>query len=628
MEKYICIHAHFYQPQRENPYLDEVEIQESAHPYHDWNQRITDECYAPNAFLKLVYKDGTLRMMNNYSLISFDFGPTLLRWLERKATEVYEAILKADSKSKIKFNGHGSAIAHPYCHMIMPLASREDKITNIKWGIRDFEERFGRYPEGFWLPETAVDIETLTVLADEGIKFTILAPHQARRIKKIEGGEWIDVLGEKIETTQAYLCRLPGNRTINIFFYNREISHEVAFSDLLSSGENFAKRLFSAFKNVDKKQLVNIATDGETYGHHKKFAEQALAYALISIEKSKEYKLANYGMFLELSPPEYEVEIIENTSWSCIHGVERWRKDCGCGKKDDWSLEWRIHLRQAMDWLREETWEIYLNESAKYLENPIEARNNYIEVLLKRWSDASIESFFNKHSKIELNLEDKRKLLKLLEAQKNVILTFESGAWFFEDISRIEALQVISNAARAIELIREVASEDLEKGFIQILSKAKSNLPEFTDGGRIYELFVKPLSTDLNKVAANYAALLLLESRNLPDELYSYKIKGSYEKLEMKNSKLTLGELEIRSIMTLNETKVQFASSWLGDHELIIGVKKPSEKDILEKIKEYFRKENFQELKRIINENFKIYSVNFLFKDIRKLISDELLRVD
>lgn len=358
MERYLCIHCHFYQPPRENPWLEAVEIQDSAYPYHDWNERITAECYAPNSAARILDGEGhIIKIANNYSRISFNFGPTLLSWMEDNSPHTYAHILEADQEGQRLFSGHGPALAQAYNHMILPLATRRDKHTQVLWGIRDFERRFRRFPEGMWLPETAVDLETLEVLADLGIAFTILAPHQAHQVRKLNSQRWRNVEGAKIDPTRAYVAHLPSGRSIALFFYDGPISRAVAFEHLLSNGEHFAQRLVSGFSDARRwPQLMHIATDGETYGHHHPHGDMALAYALDYIESRQLARITNYGEYLANHPPTHEVEIISNTSWSCMHGVERWRGDCGCnsGMKPGWTQHWRAPLRQALDWLRDE----------------------------------------------------------------------------------------------------------------------------------------------------------------------------------------------------------------------------------------------------------------------------------
>ena len=322
MDRYICIHGHFYQPPRENPWLEEIELQDSAYPYHDWNERISAECYAPNgAARQLDAANRIQNIVNNYAKISFNFGPTLLSWMERHDAEAYQAIREADRLSQENFSGHGSAIAQVYNHTIMPLANRRDKYTQAHWGIKDFQKRFGRFPEGLWLPETAVDLETLEVLAELGMKFTILAPRQASRIKKtMQGSRWHEVGDGRIDPTRVYLCVLPSGKTINLFFYDGPISQELAFAGLLKNGETFAQRLNSVFDDSrDWPQLVHIATDGETYGHHHRHGDMALAYCLHFMASNNLARITNYGEYLEKHPPTCLVEIFEES----VGGPER-----------------------------------------------------------------------------------------------------------------------------------------------------------------------------------------------------------------------------------------------------------------------------------------------------------------
>lgn len=401
MNRYLCVHGHFYQPPRENPWLSEVEIQDSAYPYHDWNERIITECYAPNGASRILDAENKIiDIVNNYSQISFNFGPTLLSWMLRKNPETYDKIIKADKENREKFSGHGPAIAQVYNHMIMPLASRRDKQTQIEWGIKDFEYRFERKPEGMWLAETAVDLETLDIMADYGIKFTILSPYQANKVKSIQSKEWLNASGGKIDPKQAYLCRLPSGKSINIFFYDGPVSQDVAFGRLLDNGDNFANRLIGTFSdNKEQPQLAHIATDGETYGHHHIYGEMALSYALNNIAEKSRAKITIYAEFLEKFPPRNEVQVIENSSWSCFHGIERWRSNCGChvGINSDWDQSWRVGLRKAMDWLRDSLAGIYEEQIVKYLDDAWAARNDYINVVLKRTPD-SINAFLSLHA--------------------------------------------------------------------------------------------------------------------------------------------------------------------------------------------------------------------------------------
>ncbi len=394
MKRYLCIHGHFYQPPRENPWLEEIELQDSAHPYHDWNERISAECYLPNTAARIVdHENRILDIVNNYTKISFNFGPTLLSWMERAQPEAYRKILEADQISVRERSGHGNALSQVYNHLIMPLASRRDKVTQVRWGIADFESRFQRKPEGMWLPETAVDLESLQVLAEEGIRFTILAPHQARRIRRIapdgkkeEAEEkWEAVEG--IDPTRPYRCFLSDGLFIDLFFYDGPISHSVAFDRLLRSGEAFVDRLKGGFSDQRNwPQLLHIATDGESYGHHFAHGDMALAYTLQEIERQQIAEWTNYGEYLSKNPPTDEVEIIEQSAWSCSHGVERWRSDCGCnsGGHSDWNQRWRQPLRDGLDALKNALDLLFEIKGKKWFEDPWQARDQYITLIRKR----------------------------------------------------------------------------------------------------------------------------------------------------------------------------------------------------------------------------------------------------
>jgi len=344
MNKLLCIHGHFYQPPRENPWLGIIEDQESAAPHRNWNERITSECYAPNANTQILNnQDQPIQMVNNYAQMSFNFGPTLLSWMEVASPETYQLILDADKESVERFSGHGAAIAQAYNHMIMPLSNDRDKQTQVVWGIQDFKYRFKRQPEGMWLPETAVNIKTLEILADHGIRFTILSPTQAKRVKQIDGNEWIDASEGTVDTQLPYVCRLPSGKDIVLFFYNGHIANEAAFGKLLKNGVQFADRLMEEYPEHQKKpRLVHIANDGETYGHHHSFGNMALAYMFYYVETNHLAKITIYGEFLEHNPPQHEVEIIEDTSWSCFHGIDRWKAHCGCRLDLEKRLEPRV----------------------------------------------------------------------------------------------------------------------------------------------------------------------------------------------------------------------------------------------------------------------------------------------
>ncbi len=558
-QRAVCIHGHFYQPPREDPWLGAVQVQESAYPYHDWDQRVTAECYAPNAWAHLMDSQGRVaRLVNNYARISFDVGPTLLVWLERHAPEVYQAVLEADRESMGRYGGHGSAMAQPYHHMIMPLAHMRDKRTQVLWGLEDFRRRFHRRAEGMWLPETAVDLATLEVMAEQGVAFTLLEPRQVTAVWPIAGGAWTQVLGGQVDTTRPYLVRLPSRRSINVFFYNGPLSRSVAFEGLLRSGDDLARALAGAFHQGDGPQLAHIATDGESYGHHHRFGDMALAYALDVLEQQGTVRLTNYGQYLEQHPPEWEALLAERTSWSCDHGVERWRSDCGCntGASPGWNQQWRKPLREAMDWLRDALALRYEGAAARLLHDPWAARDAYASIVLDR-SEESLDAFFAQHAAHRLGKEQRVTALKLLEMQRNAMSMFTSCGWFFDEPSRVETVQVLRYAARAIHMAQELSGDGLEPVFLDMLSQAKSNLPEQGDCRRIYERQVLPCVQDWDSIAAHYAVASLYP--NVPRTSYSFAVQGQdLHRREEGQSKALAGTLALRSVVTGEEARRTF----------------------------------------------------------------------
>ena len=633
MERFVCIHAHFYQPPRENPWLEAVEQQESAYPYHDWNERITAECYAPNGASRILDDAGRIRqIVNNYGRISFNFGPTLLSWMQEKSRDTYQRILKSDQDSQQHFSGHGSAIAQGYNHMILPLANSRDKYTQVLWGVRDFQHRFGRVPEGMWLPETAVDIETLEVLAECGLKFTILAPHQAARVRKIGARSWKDVHGGRIDPTRAYLAKLPSGKRINVFFYDGPISQAVAFEHLLDSGEHFASRLRSGFSEKrDWPQLMHIATDGETYGHHHKHGDMALAYALDRIDLDPQIKLTNYGEFLEKFPPTHEVQIAENTAWSCAHGVERWRSDCGCNSgREGWKQEWRGPLRNALDYLRDHAAELFERQAASLLKDPWAARNDYIGVILDR-SPESLWLFFEKHSRRQLQPEETTLALKLLEMQRHAMLMYTSCGWFFDELSGLETLQVMQYAGRVVQLAQDTAGVALEPQFLKRLAEARSNLRELGNGAAIYNMWVKPAMVDLRKVGAHYAISSMFDGDHVVPQ-FCYDVKSLDDRhVEAGAAKLTLGHIHVTSRITGESRELAFAVVYLGEHVLHAGVGDfKGEQEYLGLAGETmaaFSTGDFAEVLRLLDEHFggMLYSLKSLFRDEQKRILDIIL---
>lgn len=630
MERYVCIHGHFYQPPRENPWLEAIELQDSAYPYHDWNQRIAAECYAPNSASRILDADNRIRqIVNNYSRISFNFGPTLLAWMEQECPDVYRAILAADNESQRRFSGHGSAMAQAYNHVILPLANNRDKRTQVLWGIRDFGHRFRRKPEGLWLPETAVDLETLDILAEMGIRFTVLSPYQANKVRPIGSRVWKDVNGGRIDPSIAYRIRLPSRRSLALFFYDGPISKAVAFEDLLVRGENLAQRLNGAFADSRSwPQLVHIATDGETYGHHRRHGDMALAYALHFIEASSLARLTNYSEFLERCPPSHEVQVIESTSWSCAHGVERWKADCGCnsGAHPGWHQNWRAPLRQALDWLRDQLAERFKEAGHEVFRNPWKARDAYIDVILDRSPD-NVSRFLETHANRSLQPADRVRALKLLELQRHAMLMYTSCGWFFDELSGIETVQVIQYAARALQLGQEMFGDGLEDGFLTLLERAKSNLPEHRDGRLIYQKFVKPAMVNLEKVGAHYAISSLFEEYPPKSGIYSYEVdREDYQRVHEGKAHLVLGRAKITSRITEESTTLSFGAIHLGDQNVSGGVREYRGADaygaLLAEIQEIFHRGEIPELIRSVDQNFGsgTYSLRLLFRDEQRKI--------
>lgn len=635
MERYICIHGHFYQPPRENAWLEFVELQDSAYPFHDWNERITAECYAPNGMSRIM--DGGIieRITNNYASISFNFGPTLLAWMAEKEPETYRSILDADKESKERFSGHGSAIAQSYNHTILPLSTGRDKYTQILWGIRDFEFRFGRKPEGMWLPETAVDLEALDILAGFGIRFTILSPYQAKRTRKIRGRAWRDASGGKVDPSMPYEVRLPSGRRIAIFFYDGPISQAIAFERLLERGENLAGRLVSAFSDARTwPQIVHIATDGETYGHHHKQGEMALAYALHHIESNNLAKLTNYGEYLEKHPPTNEAEISERTAWSCSHGVERWYSNCGCnsGGHSNWNQEWRKPLRDALDWLRDTIAPRFEEKAREVFRDPWGARNEYINVILNRWPD-NVDRYFAEQAARELNPEERIRALKLMEMQRHAMLMYTSCGWFFDELSGIETKQVIQYAARTLQIFEELFGESLDPAFLEKLELAKSNIPENKDGRFIYEKFVKPSMVDRQKVAAHYALRSLFEPYPEKSRVYCYTVQAEdFQLSEAGRARLVLGRARIASEITQESEVFSFGAIHMGDHLMNAGVRAyQNEEDyntLKQELVDPFNRTEFPEVIRILVRHFgeSTYSLRSIFRDDQRKILNTIMK--
>ncbi len=664
-QRFVCVHGHFYQPPRENPWLETVEVQESAAPYHDWNERITSECYAPNGASRITDShDEIIRIVNNYARMSFNFGPTLLSWLKDKAARTYRMILDADTASAARYNGHGSALAQVYNHIIMPLASERDARTQIRWGIADFEHRFGRKPEGMWLAETAVNRQVLDLMAQEGIKFTILAPNQCQHVRPAtapgaprpasgtwdeaaagsSGQPWTQTPNATVDPTQPYRIPLNDGRSIAVFFYDGPRSRAIAFEGLLNSGENFARRLLGGLPaNPSPDQaayLSHVATDGESYGHHHKHGEMALSYAMHWIEESKEARLTNYGEFLSMFPPQWEAEVAEDTSWSCAHGVERWRSDCGCnGGKPGWNQQWRGPLRNALDLLRDRTAPMAERLAKPLLNDLWAARDAYIHVVLDR-SPTCEERFLNAHATHKLSHTERTTVWELMELERHSQLMYTSCGWFFDEISGIETVQIIAYAGRVLQLAARLFGPEgaaLEPEFLEILAQARSNVPEIGNGAEVYRRYVTGLRINLEQVGAHYAISSVFRHYPEDGELFCYNVRREdHEVLASGRGRLAIGRAQLRSRITEEIEEIAYAVLHLGDQNLSAAIRKfdPSDPKQLANFATFaievgaaIRKANLPEVIHLIDRFFGGigYSLSSLFADEQHRILRSIL---
>jgi alpha-amylase/alpha-mannosidase (GH57 family) len=642
-KRFICIHGHFYQPPRENPWLETVETQDSAAPYHDWNERVCAECYAPNGAARIVnQKNHITRIVNNYAHISFNFGPTLLSWLKTNAPRTYRMILDGERRSRNFLGGHSSAMAQAYNHMIMPLANARDRLTQIRWGIADYVSHFGENPEGMWLPETAVDTQTLKLLAENGIKFTVLAPHQCKRVRPLKNGVpndgtgWTDTPNASIDPTRPYLLRFPSGASIAVFFYDGPTSRAIAFEGLLNSGEALAGRLKAAFNGSPGPQLVHVATDGESYGHHHKYGEMALAYTARLIEQDPDVEPTNYASYLAHFPPEFECEIVDNTSWSCAHGVERWRSNCGCNGGKPWNQKWRAPLRQALDGLRDTLIPLTEKAGAALFKDVWAARDAYIGVILDR-SDGSADRFFAAQATHELTENERIRALEIMEMQRNAQLMYTSCGWFFDDISGIETVQVIAYAARVIQLARMIfgrQADAIEPAFLARMADAKSNLPAQGDGARIYRRCVESMALRLEQVAAHYAISSVFSSFTDDTELFCFRVhRISFDIHTSGRARLALGRAHVASGITGVQQSFCFAVLHFGDQNISAAVKAYSEDDaasfeaFAKRAAECVDRADFPEAIRQIDRYFGRvdYSLTSLFSDEQRRIVNLIL---
>ncbi|MDB4960216.1 MAG: Alpha-amylase/alpha-mannosidase [Myxococcales bacterium] len=581
-QKWVCIHGHFYQPPRENPWLEAIEPQPSAHPYRDWNERITAECYRPNSAARVV--DGTnhiIQIVDNYERMSFNVGPTLMSWLEQAAPDVYDQLIVADRESIKRFSGHGSAMAQAYNHMIMPLASARDRATQVRWGIADFKHRYGRMPEGMWLAECAVDTASLEALVSEGILFTVLAPHQAKAWRP-PGGAWRT---QAVDPGRVYRCLLPSGRSIDLFFYDGATSQAVAFERLLADGHQIISRMIARGPaEGNEPTLCHIATDGETYGHHHRYGDMALAWALSQVEQGwNGTRLTNYAEFRAKVPATWDVQLAENTSWSCAHGTARWREDCGCnsGGHPGWNQKWRRPLRDALDWLRDQADLALERIGGSLFRDPWRARDAYIDVVLVR-TPASRDRFLADHASHALSPDERVRALSLMEMTRHAMLMYTSCGWFFDDLSGIETVQCIQYAARAAELLGDSGGPAVESEFVHRLAMGKSNLATEGDGRKVWTQRVVPARVDPEKVCAHVAVHTLVE----PDAGKSIDVYGYHvdflDRIERRSgrARMVAGTVRVRSQLTEATTSLCFAGLHLGEQHVTGGVRPPPDAEV------------------------------------------------
>jgi alpha-amylase/alpha-mannosidase (GH57 family) len=626
----VCLHGHFYQPPRENPWIEEVEVQDTAAPFHDWNARIAAECYGPNAAARLKDGSGRIRdIVNNYRWISYNFGPTLLAWMERHAKDTYRHVLEADADS-VRRRGHGNAIAQAYSHAILPLCNERDRRTQIRWGIADFSKRFGRRPEGMWLSETAADVQTLRCLVEEGIRFTVLSPYQCVRVRA-PGGEWEDARNAQFDPTLPYKVDVGEGNSIAVFFYDGPISRAIAFGEALSSGDEVVGRLEQGF-NVARAhdEALVLAVDGETFGHHRKGGDEALAAALRQLQARQDVELVNLGQILEAFPPRHEAQIAEGSSWSCMHGIERWRSDCGCqvGARPGWTQAWRGPLRTALDELRDRLAELFERHAATLLRDPWRARDEYVDVVFDR---SAADAFLDRFSTRPLSPEERVCALKLLEMERHTLLMYTSCGWFFAEIAGLESVQILKYAARALQLAREACGVDLEAAFQEALSRAPSNLPDMRDGARVYEQFVKPSVVTLEGVAAHAAIASLFDEYRTAERLFCYEVSFESRRREkVGNATLSTSRLEVESMLTHEKRDLSACVLHIAPSDFRCGLRPwdaGGHGDVERRLFARFAGMSLAQVVREIDREYtgRDYTLRDLFLDERRRLAGQLL---
>ena len=574
-EVYLVVHGHFYQPPRENPWLETIEREESADPYPNWNARIGDECYRRNGWASIFDDKGYIGgIINNYEYLSFNFGPTLLTWMEAEMAHTYARVLEADRLSQKERSGHGNALAQPYGHAIMPLCNERDRRTLLRWGKRDFEARFGREAEAMWLPETGIDAATVDDLINEGMTFMVLSPHQARQVRSLGRTQWTNVSGGKVDPRMPYRCfsSQDPTRHIDVFFYDGPVSHSLSFERVLDSSRQFVDKAWGAVDGNRKgAQLVHCAVDGETFGHHQRNAERALAYAFTEEAPRRGFTLTNYGEYLELHPPTHEVQLElgpnnEGTAWSCAHGVGRWYRDCGChtGGPSHWNQKWRGPLRDAVDLVRDEAALLLEEMGAELLQDPWAARDDYIEVLLEGSAD-SRSQFLTRHNRDGRGLSRQVRIFKLMEMHRFSLLSQTSCGWFFNDLSGIEPVQNLKYLAHTVQIMEDLTGRNMEQRLLEVLGEAESNKAEAGTGADIYLASALPASVDARRFVAQYAITDMFCDHPEDLQLHGYHVHRM-ERRRFSGSPLTLtvGRVEVQHLRTTETSDLNYVLIHFG----------------------------------------------------------------
>ncbi|MBI4706081.1 MAG: DUF3536 domain-containing protein [Deltaproteobacteria bacterium] len=558
----LVVHGHFYQPPRENPWTGIVEREPSAAPFHDWNDRIHHECYRRNGFARILDDRGRVaRIVNNYAAMSFNFGPTLLSWLARERPGTMARLVEADRQSAARRGGHGNAIAQAYGHAILPLCNDRDLRTQICWGIGDFRQRFGREPEALWLPETACEPRVLDALIDQGLRYALLAPGQAARVRKIGETSWSGVEDGGIDPSRPYryVHRDGSGRAIALFFYDGPIARAVAFEGLLRSSQWLVDRFVAAGRGAGS--VMHIVTDGESYGHHYQGGERCLAYTLEVEAARRGFLVTNYGALLDWLEPGWEVELKageegRGTSWSCGHGVGRWMRDCGChtGGRPGWNQRWRTPLRAALDLLRDDAAAHYEQAAGELCEDPWAVRDAYIE-LLGEGGREKRAAFFAEHcrrrSRGTLSGEQRVRLLELCEMQRSALLMYTSCGWYFADPGGIETVQILRYAGRLMDQLEELGAQAPRDRFLEVLAEAQSNVAKRGNGADIFRRKVVPARVTKASLAAHVGISSLPGQIEPTGEVagHRYRVR-SWEKRQKGRLEVAVGRVGLERLAT------------------------------------------------------------------------------